>query len=59
MAYRFYRLDGAGGISTAEWIDASDDGDAVRQIRERRLPVPSEVWNGRRLVARIEADPLD
>ena len=55
--YRHYRFDGAGSISRAEWLDAADDQDAVQQIRERRLPVPSEIWNGRRLVARIEVDP--
>lgn len=55
--YRHYRLDGAGSINNAEWIEAADDEDAVRQVRERRLPVPSEIWNGRRFVARIEAAP--
>jgi hypothetical protein len=53
--YRHYRLDGAGNISSAEWIDATDDDDAVRQVRERRLPFQSEIWDRDRLVARIEA----
>ena len=52
--YRHYRLDGAGNISTAEWIDAADDDVAVRQVRDRKLPVASEIWSGNRLVARIE-----
>jgi hypothetical protein len=55
--YRHYRLDGAGSINNAEWIEAADDEDAVRRIRSLRLPVPSEIWNGRRLVARVEAEP--
>lgn len=53
--YRHYRLDGAGNISSAEWLEAADDGDAERQVRQRRLPVPSEIWDRNRLVARIEA----
>lgn len=54
-AYRHYRLDGAGNISSADWIDAADDEQAIRMVRERKLPVPSEVWSGNRLVARIDA----
>ena len=29
--YRLYRLDGAGKISSAEWLEAEDDADAERQ----------------------------
>lgn len=53
-AYRHYRLDGAGSISKAEWFEASDDADAVRQVEARRLSVASEVWQGNRRVATIE-----
>jgi hypothetical protein len=53
--YRHYRLDGAGNISGAEWIDATCDDDAVRQVRERKLPFESEIWDRNRLVARVEA----
>ena len=56
-AYRHYRLDGAGNISNAEWFEAADDVDAVRKVREKKLPVPSEVWDRHRRVARV--DPLD
>lgn len=52
--YRHYRLDGAGNISTAEWIDAGSDDEALRSVRERKLPVPSEIWNGKRLVGRVD-----
>jgi hypothetical protein len=51
--YRLYRLDGAGKISTAEWIDASDDEDAVEQTRQRGDGGTWEVWDRRRLVMRI------
>lgn len=53
--YRHYRLDGAGNISSAEWLEAADDEDAIRQVRERKLPFRSEIWDRNRLVARIEA----
>ncbi|MGN6156439.1 MAG: hypothetical protein ACTHN4_12025 [Sphingomicrobium sp.] len=56
-AYRHYRLDGAGNISNAEWFEATDDADALRQVRAKKLPVASEVWERNRRVARI--DPAD
>jgi len=34
-SYRLYRLDGAGKISSAEWIEATDDEDAAREGRLR------------------------
>jgi hypothetical protein len=59
-SYRLYCLDGAGRITTAEWLDAADDADATRQARERKLGVASEVWDRSRLVARIEVEkPTD
>jgi hypothetical protein len=54
--YRHYRFDGAGNIRSAEWLDADGDEDVVRQVRERELNCPSEIWDRKRLVARIEAD---
>jgi hypothetical protein len=53
--YRHYRLDGAGNITGAEWIEAGDDEDAIRQVRERKLANTSEIWDRDRLVGRIEA----
>lgn len=59
-SYRLYCLDGAGKITTAEWLEAADDADATRQAQERKLGVASEVWDRSRLVARIEAEkPVD
>lgn len=57
--YRHYRLDGAGNITSAEWLDAADDEGAVRSVAALKLRVPSEIWNGSRLVARVEATPPD
>jgi hypothetical protein len=57
--YRLYCLDGAGSINLAEWIDASDDADAVRQARERfRGSITCEVWLDKRLVATIDRQEL-
>lgn len=57
--YRHYRLDGAGNINSAEWLEAADDDDAARQVRDRKLPFVSEIWDRNRLVARIEASEPD
>jgi len=53
--YRHYRLDGAGKINGAELIEAADDEEAVRIVRDLNLPSVSEIWDRERLVARIEA----
>jgi len=55
VQYRLYRLDGAGNISGADWLKAASDEDAIRQVRERKLPFNSEIWDRNRLVAQIEA----
>lgn len=48
-SYRLYRLDGAGKITTAEWIDA----DAVRAAEARAGSGKYELWDRRRLICRI------
>jgi hypothetical protein len=53
-SYRLYRLDGAGKIVSAEWVEAADDDAAARHARERKLPVTCEMWDRNRFVARIE-----
>ena len=53
-AYRLYRLDGAGKITNAEWLEADVDDDAIRQGRVMMDGAPSfELWDGQRLVARV------
>jgi hypothetical protein len=54
--YRLYRLDGAGKISGAEWLEAADDADAERLARDRNSDGVVELWDRNRLVARIELD---
>jgi hypothetical protein len=51
--YRLYRLDWAGKIESAEWIDALDDSDAARQACDGSPNGTCEVWQRNRLVARI------
>lgn len=54
--YRLYRLDGAGRITTGEWIDAGDDAEAVRFARELDGQGKFELWESRRFVASIAKD---
>lgn len=50
--YRLYRLDGAGKIKTAEWVEADHDEDALEKARERCATGEYEVWDRKRLVGR-------
>lgn len=53
--YRLYRLDDAGKISSAEWLEAADDKDAEQQARDGNSEGVVELWDRNRLVTRIEA----
>jgi hypothetical protein len=52
--YRLYRLDGAGKIVAAGWIEATDDDAAVRQAQDEAKAAAGtfELWEGNRLVAK-------
>lgn len=52
--YRLYRLDGAGKIMSAEWLEAADDEDAGRKARELSRDATAEVWDRNRMVVRVE-----
>jgi hypothetical protein len=57
--YRLYCLDALGRIGMAEWIDAENDQDAIQQAQLlKRDAMKCEIWNGSRLVARLDADDL-
>jgi hypothetical protein len=57
--YRLYCLDARGHISMAEWIDAADDQDAIRQAQTLKQDAQKcEVWDGNRLVARLDSQDL-
>jgi hypothetical protein len=53
--YRLYRLDGAGKITTAEWVEADGDDDALEKARVRCKIGAFEVWERNRLVGRTDA----
>jgi hypothetical protein len=48
-----YRLDGAGKISNAEWVEASSDDDALTESRNRCGSGSFELWEKNRLVERF------
>jgi hypothetical protein len=52
--YRLYRLDGAGKIVAAGWIEAADDDEAVREAQSQTTAAGGtfELWERNRLVAR-------
>ena len=61
-SYRLYRVDGAGKITSADWLEATDDGHATRLAREQAPDGMAEVWERGRLVARLgpgEDSPSD
>ena len=51
--YRLYRLDGAGKITTGEWIDAADDDEAMRIARESDGHGKFELWERNRFVGSV------
>ena len=55
-SYRLYRIDGAGSIMSAEWIEAGDDEEASRLAREQVIQGSAEIWQRNRLVARLGPD---
>jgi hypothetical protein len=61
-SYRLYRIDGAGSITSAEWIEAADDEEVARLAREQVPQGLAEIWQRNRLVARLgpgEESPID
>jgi len=52
--YRLYGLDGVDKVASGEWIDADDDDQAIEAAKYRFDGSPCEIWQGSRLVARIE-----
>jgi hypothetical protein len=55
--YRLYRLDGAGKITNAEWIEASGDEDALVEARGRAQAGSFELWEKNRLIERFRSGP--
>lgn len=58
-SYRLYCLDGAGRISLADWINAETDEEAVTIARRIEHGARKcEIWQGNRLVAKLDAHDL-
>jgi hypothetical protein len=55
--YRLYRIDGAGKITSAEWIEAPDDSRALDMVRERSAGGRFELWQRERLVGSFPRRP--
>jgi hypothetical protein len=55
--YRLYRLDGAGKITNAEWIEALGDERALDEARGRAQAGSFELWEKNRLIQRFRAGP--
>ena len=55
-AYRVYRVDGAGKILSADWVDVTDDEAAIAAARASSDGGACELWQQQRLVARLERD---
>ena len=51
--YRLYRLDRGGMIHDAEWFQAADDADARTRIEAKHTDSTCEIWQGKRLVAKV------
>lgn len=52
--YRLYCLDGVNKVASADWIEADDDVAAIEMARERHDGHACELWQGRRLVIRLD-----
>lgn len=50
-SYRLYLLDGAGKITSADWIAADADDQALSHARDRANSGRFELWERKRLVA--------
>lgn len=50
-SYRLYRLDDAGKIVRADWLEADADEAALRQARDRMDGTPFELWDRNRLIS--------
>ena len=51
--YRLYRLDGAGKILSADWIEAESDQHALEEAKTRAVEGRHELWERGRLVSRL------
>jgi hypothetical protein len=55
--YRLYGLDGVHRVASGDWIDADSDEAAIEAANEMFRGSECEVWQGTRLVARLDLRP--
>jgi hypothetical protein len=55
-SYRLYCLDGTGSITSAEWLKADSDEQALQVARDLRKGVMCEVWRGEQLIGKIDSE---
>ena len=53
--YRLYGLDGVNRVASGEWIEADDDKTAIAAATEMMDGHDCELWQGRRMIARIKS----
>jgi len=56
--YRVYSLDGSGRYLSTEWIDADSDESAIAAVRSSKPGSKCEIWDGQRMVTKIEPTRL-
>jgi hypothetical protein len=56
-SYRLYGLDGVSKVASGEWIEAEGDREAIEAARNRFDGGHCEIWQGPRLVARLQRTP--
>ena len=54
--YRIYCFDALHKIVTADWIEAASDEQAIAKAEAAGFGSKCEIWEGRRLVAQLEAE---
>jgi hypothetical protein len=56
--YRYYCLDSMGHLHSAEWFYAENDEDAVAQVEAQHPDATCEIWQDKRLVAKLSPKRL-
>ncbi len=53
-SYRVYCYDGVSKIVSADWLQAASDEDAIEKARAAGFGSKCEVWDERRMVAKLD-----
>jgi hypothetical protein len=55
-SYRVFCYDAAHKVLTSEWIEAASDAEAIAKAQAAGFGSKCEIWDGRRLVAALDAE---